>query len=189
MKLVVIGASFGGLYALMDLLGALTTDFPAPLAVVQHRSPDDSDEHRLGHVLSRYSALPVKDADHDQPITAPGVYLAPADYHLMIDAGRFELTVDDVVQYSRPSIDVLFESAARAYGREVVGVLLTGYGHDGTAGMTAIHKAGGITIAEDPESALQPKMPRSAIDAGVVSEVLALDAIAPRLLELARVAA
>ena len=93
------------------------------------------------------------------------------------------------VQYSRPSIDVLFESAARAYGPEVVGVLLTGYGHDGTAGMRAIRDAGGVTIAEDPDTALQAAMPRSAIDAGVASEVLPLDGIAPRLLELARVTA
>jgi two-component system chemotaxis response regulator CheB len=188
-KLVTIGASFGGLYALMDLLGSLPTDFLLPIVVVQHRSSDDRDEHRLAHVLSRYSALPVKDADHDEAIKAPGVYLAPSDYHVLVDGGRFELTVDDLVQYSRPSIDVLFESAARAYGPEVVGVLLTGYGHDGTAGTCAIHDAGGVTIAEDPETALQPAMPRSAIAAGAVSEVLPLDRIAPRLIELATVTA
>jgi two-component system chemotaxis response regulator CheB len=188
-KLVVIGCSFGGLYALMELLGRLTTDFPAPIVIVQHRSSDDRDEHRLAHVLGRYSALPVKDADHGEAIAAPQVYLAPADYHVLVDGGRFELTVDELVMYSRPSVDVLFESAARAYGAEVVGVLLTGYGHDGTAGMRAIRGAGGWTIAEDPDTALQPAMPRSAIEAGAVSEVLTLDAIAPRLLELARVAA
>jgi two-component system chemotaxis response regulator CheB len=188
-KLVAIGCSFGGLYASMDVLGALTTDFPAPIVIVQHRAPDDEDEQRLGHVLSRYSALPVKDADHGEPVTAPGVYLAPADYHLLIDGGRFELTVDDVVQHSRPSIDVLFESAARAYGAGVVGVLLTGYGRDGTAGMRAIRDAGGVTIAQDPESALQGAMPRHAIDAGAATEVLPLDEIAARLLELSGVAA
>jgi two-component system chemotaxis response regulator CheB len=188
-KIVTIGCSFGGLYALMELLGALTTDFPAPIVIVQHRSNDDRDETRLAHVLGRYSALPVKDADHDERIARSHVYLAPADYHVLVDGGRFELTVDEVVMYSRPSVDVLFESAARAYGAGVVGVLLTGYGHDGTAGMCAIRKAGGVTIAEDPESALQGAMPRHAIEAGGVSEVLPLDAIAPRLLELARVAA
>jgi two-component system chemotaxis response regulator CheB len=188
-KLVVIGASLGGLYALMDLLGALTTDFPVPIVVVQHRSADDDDETRLGEVLSRYSALPVRDIDHGERIAPPGVYLAPADYHVLIDGGRFELTVDDVEQYSRPSIDVLFESAARAYRADVVGVLLTGYGHDGTAGMRAIRAAGGVTIAQDPESALQGAMPRHAIEARAASEVLPLDAIAPRLLELSRVAA
>ena len=189
MKLVTIGCSFGGLYALMELLGAMTTDFPAPIAIVQHRSADERDEHRLAHVLARYSALPVKDADHGEAIRPAQAYLAPADYHLMVDAGHFELSVDDQVMYSRPSIDVLFESAARAYGPDVVGVLLTGYGHDGTAGMRAIHDAGGVTIAEDPESALQPAMPRSAILAGAVDEVLPLDSIAARLLELTRVPA
>jgi two-component system, chemotaxis family, protein-glutamate methylesterase/glutaminase len=189
MKLAAIGASYGGLYALMDLLGALTTDFPAPIAVVQHRASGERDEGRLAHVLSRYSALPVKDADHGEPIVPGNVYLAPADYHLLVEAGRFAVTVDEVVQFSRPSIDVLFDSAVRAYGADVVGVLLTGYGHDGTAGMRAIREAGGVTIAEDPDSALQGAMPRSAIEAGGASEVLPLDAIAPRLLELARVTA
>ena len=189
MKAVTIGCSFGGLYALMELLGSLTTDFPAPIVIVQHRASDDTDEHRLADVLARYSALPVKDADHGEPVVPAHVYLAPSDYHVLIDGGHFELTVDDAVQYSRPSIDVLFESAARAYGAGVVGVLLTGYGHDGTAGMRAINDAGGVTIAEDPDTALQPAMPRSAIEAGVVAEVLPLDAIGPRLLELAKVAA
>jgi two-component system chemotaxis response regulator CheB len=124
-KLVTIGCSYGGLYALMEILGALTTDFPAPIAVVQHRS-HDNDEHRLAHVLGRYSALPVSDADHGERLRPAHVYLAPSDYHLMVDGGRFELTVDDVVQFSRPAIDVLIESAARAYGPDVVGVLLTG---------------------------------------------------------------
>jgi len=188
-KIVTIGCSFGGLYALMDLLGALTTDFPAPIVVVQHRSSDEYDEHRLAHVLSRYSALPVKDADHGERIMAPGVYLAPADYHLLVDGGQFELTVDDVVQYSRPSVDVLFDSAARAYGPGAVGVLLTGYGRDGSAGMRAIRDAGGVTIAQDPEAALQGAMPRHAIEAGGAAEILPLEAIAPRLLELAKVAA
>lgn len=189
MKLVVIGASYGGLYALMELLGSLTTDFPAPVAIAQHRAVDSDDDSRLGDVLSRYSALPVRDAEHGEAPRAAQVYLAPADYHLLIEAGRFELTVDEAVHWSRPSIDVLFESAARAYGAEAVGVILTGYGRDGTNGMRCIHEAGGVTIAEDPCTALQPTMPRGAIEAGVVSEVLALDAIGPRLLELARVAA
>jgi two-component system, chemotaxis family, protein-glutamate methylesterase/glutaminase len=187
-KLVAMGASYGGLYALMDLLGALTTDFPAPIVIVQHRS-HDHDEHRLAQVLARYSALPVKDADHEEPLRPAQVYLAPSDYHVLVDGGRLALTVDDLVMFSRPSIDVLFESAARAYGAQAVGVLLTGYGRDGSAGMRAIHDAGGLTIAQDPESALQSAMPRHAIEAGGVSEILPLDAIAPRLLELSRVAA
>jgi len=188
-KLVVIGASYGGLYALMELLGALTTDFPSPIVIVQHRSADDGDEARLAQVLSRYSVLPVADANHGQRPEPAHVYLAPADYHLLVENRRFELTVDDVVEYSRPSIDVLFESAAQAYGPDCVGVLLTGFGRDGTHGLAAIREAGGVTIAEDPETALEPTMPRHAVEAGAASEVLTLDAIAPRLLELFKVAA
>jgi two-component system, chemotaxis family, protein-glutamate methylesterase/glutaminase len=188
-KLVAIGASYGGLYALMDLLGGLTTDFPCPVAVVQHRSASEHDEERLGHVLSRYSALPVHDADHGQPAEPAHVYLAPADYHLLIDGGHFELSVDEPVHYSRPSIDVLFESAAHTCGSDVVGVLLTGYGRDGTHGMVTIREVGGVTIAEDPDTALQPTMPRHAIEAGAASEVLKLEDIAPRLIELCRVVA
>ena len=189
MKAVVIGASYGGLYALMELLGALTTDFPCPIVVVQHRYADAPDEARLGQVLSRYSSVPVRDAEHGEPLMAPGVYLAPSDYHVIVDNGHLELTVDELVQYSRPSIDVLFESAARAFGSDVVGVLLTGFGHDGSGGMAAIRAAGGWTIAQDPDTALQPAMPRNAIAAGGVAEVLPLDAIAPRLIELCGVAA
>jgi two-component system chemotaxis response regulator CheB len=188
-KLVTVGASFGGLYALMELLGSMTTDFACPIAVAQHRAPGSEAAERLGEVLSRYSALPVRDVEHGEEIGAPGVYLAPPDYHLMVEQGRFELSVDDVVEHSRPSIDVLFESAARAYGPELVGVLLTGFGKDGTAGMAAIQTAGGLTIAEDPEFAAEASMPRNAIRAGAVTEVLPLDSIAPRLLQACRVPA
>jgi two-component system, chemotaxis family, protein-glutamate methylesterase/glutaminase len=188
-KLVVVGASYGGLYALMELLGGLTTDFPSPIAIVQHRSADERDEARLAQVLSRYSVLPVADANHGERPKPGHVYLAPADYHLLVENRRFELTVDDLVEYSRPSIDVLFESAAQAYGPDCVGVLLTGFGRDGTHGLAAIREAGGVTIAEDPETAMQATMPRNAIEAGAASEVLKLDAIAPRLLELCKVPA
>lgn len=189
MKLVVVGASYGGLYALMELLGAMTTDFACPIAVAQHRAPDSDDAERLGEVLSRYSALPVRDVEHGEAIGAPGVYLAPPDYHLLVDGGCFELSLDAPVEYSRPSIDVLFESAARAYGPELAAVLLTGFGRDGTQGMRAVHAAGGLTIAEDPDTAAEPTMPQGAIDAGAVREVLPLDSIAPRLLEACEVRA
>jgi two-component system chemotaxis response regulator CheB len=106
-----------------------------------------------------------------------------------VEPGHFELTVDELVHYSRPSIDVLFESAARAYGSDVVAVLLTGFGHDGTAGMAAVHARGGVTIAENPDTAMQRAMPESAIQAGAAAEVLALDDIAARLIELCGVAA
>jgi two-component system chemotaxis response regulator CheB len=185
---VVIGASWGGLYALMDLLGALPTDFGAPIVVVQHRAPD-VDDSRLARVLGRYSALPVSDAEDKQVIEPGHVYLAPADYHLMIDGDHFALTLDEFVQYSRPSIDVLFDSAAEGCHGNVVAVLLTGLGKDGAKGLAAVHDSGGVTIVQEPESAMQGTMPQAGIDAGGAGEILPLDEIAPRLTELCGVAA
>jgi two-component system chemotaxis response regulator CheB len=178
-KLVVIGASWGGLYALMELLGALPTDFPAPIVVVQHRG-HDRDDSRLAHVLSRYSTLPVKDADDKEKLEPAHVYVAPADYHVLIEGDHIALSVDEPVNWSRPSVDVLFESAAAAYGPGVVAILLTGLGHDGAAGIAAVRAAGGVTIVQDPSSAQQPSMPQAGVDAGA-AEVLPLDEIAGRL--------
>jgi two-component system, chemotaxis family, protein-glutamate methylesterase/glutaminase len=179
-NLVVIGASYGGLYALMDLLGALPTDFPSPVVVVQHRAPDDSDDTRLAQVLGRYSALPVHDA-HDKEGLEPGqVYLAPPDYHLLVEDDHLVLAVDEPVNYSRPSIDVLFESAAAAFGDRVTAILLTGYGRDGAAGIARVREAGGRTIVQEPKTALQPAMPEAGIAAGA-AEVVPLDEIAAKL--------
>jgi two-component system chemotaxis response regulator CheB len=188
MNVVVIGASWGGLYALMELLGALPTDFASPIVVVQHRAPD-ADDSRLASVLTRYSALPVEDADDKQPIEPGKVYLAPADYHLMVEHDHFELTVDDQVHHSRPSVDVLFQSAADAFGGNVVAVLLTGLGRDGASGLAAVRSAGGCTIVQEPSSAMQGAMPQAAIDAGGAAEVMPLEDIAARLIELCRVPA
>jgi two-component system chemotaxis response regulator CheB len=185
---VVIGASWGGLDALMDLLGALPTDFACPVIVAQHRAPGDPHE-RLAKVLERHSALPVEDADDKLPIRPGHVYLAPADYHLMVERGHLELTVDDPVEYSRPSVNVLFESAAAAYGSDVVAVLLTGLGRDGAQGLARVRDAGGCTIVQEPESAVQGEMPQAGIDAGGAAEVMPLDEIAVRLIELCKVTA
>ena len=186
--IVVIGTSWGGLYALMELLGELPTDFPAPVLVVQHRGPD-TDDARLGHVLSRYSALPVADAEDKQAIEPSRVYLGPADYHLGVERGHISLSVDEVVHFSRPSIDVLFESAADAYGSETIAVLLTGYGRDGAAGIARVRDAGGTTLVQEPASAMQGAMPQAAIDAGGALEVLPLEKIAARLVALCKAAA
>jgi two-component system, chemotaxis family, protein-glutamate methylesterase/glutaminase len=178
-KLVVVGASWGGLYALMEVLGALPTDFAAPIVVVQHRSPDPDDD-RLAKVLSRYSALPVVDA-HDKQVLEPSrVYLAPADYHLMIEGDHIALSLEEPVNWSRPSIDVLFDSAAAAYGHDVTAVLLTGLGHDGAAGIAHVRAAGGKTIVQEPKSAMRPEMPQAGVDAGA-DEILPLEEIAGRL--------
>jgi two-component system, chemotaxis family, protein-glutamate methylesterase/glutaminase len=186
--LVAIGASWGGLYALMELLGSLPADFHAPVVVVQHRG-HDSDDTRLAHVLGRHTTLPVADAEDKGRIAPTRIYLAPADYHLIVTREHFELTLDEAVHYSRPSIDVLFESVADAFGDKAVAVLLTGYGKDGAAGLARVRDAGGMTIVQEPKSALQPAMPQAGIDAGGAVEVLSLEAIGPRLVELCKVAA
>ena len=188
MRIVVVGASWGGLYALMELLGALPNDFACPIIVVQHRAPD-ADDSRLAGVLARYSSLPVEDAEDKQPIEPSRVYLAPADYHLLVERGHFALSTEDRVHWSRPSVDVLFESAADAYGSDVVAVLLTGLGRDGAAGLMRVRAAGGVTVVQEPASAMQGAMPQAGIDAGGAGEVLPLDEITRRLVELCGVPA
>lgn len=188
MSIVVVGASWGGLYALMELLGALPTDFGSPIVIVQHRAPDDDDQ-RLADVLRRYSALPVDDVEDKQPIEPGRVYLAPADYHLLIEGGFFSLSTEASVQWSRPSVDVLFESAADTYGDSVVAVLLTGLGRDGAAGLARVRESGGRTIVQQPSSADKGEMPQAGIDAGGAVEILPLDDIARRIVEICGVAA
>ena len=181
-ELVVIGASWGGMRAVGELLEGLPAEFRAAVAIVQHRGVTATGG--LAPVMQRRSKLPLVDADDKARIEPGHVYLAPADYHLLVEDGTFALSVDDPVQFSRPSIDVLFESAADAYGPSVAGVLLTGSNEDGTAGLTAIRRAGGLTIAQDPATAESPTMPAAAIAAGAADKVLPLSAIAPLLVEL-----
>jgi two-component system chemotaxis response regulator CheB len=179
LKLVVIGASFGGLYALMQLLGALPSDFDQAVVVAQHRG-HDSDDSRLANVLGRYSSLPVTDAEDKQALEPGHVYLAPPDYHLLVEGDHMALTLDEPVNWSRPSVDVLFESAAASFGDRVTAVLLSGHGHDGAAGIARVREAGGRTIVQDPGSALGASMPQAGLDAGA-AEVVALGEIAGRL--------
>ncbi len=176
-RVVVIGTSAGGLKALEKILGALPATYPLPIVVVQHRSKESD---AFATVMRTMVELPVHEAEDKQP----GVYLAPPDYHLRLEPGRLALSTDDPVSYSRPSIDVLFESAADAYGPEVVGVLLTGANHDGAHGLTRIRAAGGHAIVQDPATAESPEMPAAGIAAGAANRVLALDAIAADLLRL-----
>lgn len=175
-----VGASWGGLDAIGRLLGDLPRNFPVPVVVVQHRSAD-SPPGTLETILGSRGGLPVREVD-DKDVFERGVaYVAPADYHLFVEQGSFALTVDDRVQYSRPSIDVAFESAADAYGRGVIGVLLTGAGEDGTAGMLAIRARGGVTVVQDPAGAEMPAMPQAAVDAGAAVKVMPLEEIGPFL--------
>lgn len=174
--IIVVGASAGGLRALEMVLGGLPRGFPVPIVAVQHRSRESSDAY--ADILGRSVKLPVREIEDDDALRAPGVYLAPPDYHVLIEPGRMVLSVDDPVSYSRPSIDVLFESAADVYGAKVLGVLLTGANHDGAQGLSRIKQAGGYVIVQDPRTAESPEMPAAGIAAAPVDQVLALEDIA-----------
>jgi two-component system chemotaxis response regulator CheB len=183
--LVVIGCSMGGMRALEVVLGSLSREFPIPILVVQHRYRTSNES--LPAFLRRHSDLSVVDALDKQWIEPGHVYLAPADYHLLVDPeGELSLSVDERVEYSRPSVDVLFESAADAFTNGVVGVVLTGANSDGAHGAKRIKQRGGFVVVQDPESAESPEMPRAAIAATRVDRILPLDRIGPFLVELCR---
>jgi two-component system, chemotaxis family, protein-glutamate methylesterase/glutaminase len=181
-ELVVIGTSAGGLDALCQLLGGLDGGLAVPILVVQHRSRESD---ALCEVLQDCTALRLQDAVDKQPLQPAHVYLAPPDYHVLVEHGYLTLTVDEPVAYSRPSIDVAFESAADAYGAAAVGVVLTGANRDGSAGLRRIVDAGGLGIVQAPESAEVPTMPAAAAAAVPEAEVLPLAGIAARLVALA----
>jgi two-component system chemotaxis response regulator CheB len=181
-ELIVIGCSLGGMYALQQILPAFPSDFPVPIAIVQHRHKRSNEA--LPSLLRKSSKLCLVDVD-DKLFIKPGcVYLAPADYHLLVEKGEFSLSVDDAVAFSRPSIDVMFESAADAYRDGVIGVVLTGSNSDGARGAARIKKRGGIVVVQDPKTAEAPEMPQAAITAGGVDRILPLDGIGPFLVEL-----
>jgi len=180
---VVIGASAGGVQALHSLLCAVPADPPFTLAAVLHRSPYFVTD--LPGVLGIHTAHRVSEPVNGQLIERGHVYLAPSDHHLRVRTRRFLLDRAPKEHHTRPAIDPLFFSAAREYGSRVIGVLLTGGGEDGTAGLTAIRHAGGIAVIQDPEEATHPWMPLSALRNDHVDLVLPLEEIAPTLLTLA----
>lgn len=178
-RLVAIGASLGGTSALRSLLGALPADFGAALAVVLHRGRQSDDA--LIRFLQGDCRLPVEEAQ-DKTLIVPGrVCVAPAGYHLLVEGHHLALSTEAPVAYARPSIDVLFESAADACGSEAAGVVLTGAGQDGAAGLAAIKRRGGLTVVQSPETAERSDMPRAALQTGMIDEVLPLERIAPLL--------
>lgn len=179
---VVIGASAGAVEALFVLLPALPANFPVPLMVVVHLPRDK--ESVLPNLYRARCRLEVKEAE-DKELARPGVaYFAPPDYHLLVEPDRrLSLSSDEPVRYSRPSIDVLFESAAEAYGEGVLGVILTGANDDGSAGLRAVCAAGGTAVVQDPATAQAPQMPRAALAACPEARVLRLEQIADYLRE------
>jgi two-component system chemotaxis response regulator CheB len=183
-ELIVIGCSMGGMNALKEILQAVPDDFQIPIAIAQHRHKASNEG--LPAYLRRVSNLCVVDVEDKLWIKPNCVYLAPADYHLLVERGVFHLSVDMAVLYSRPSIDVLFESAADAYGSSLVGVVLTGANADGSRGAKRIKTRGGMVVVQDPATAESPTMPQAAIDAARVDRILPLDRIGPFLVELGR---
>jgi two-component system chemotaxis response regulator CheB len=161
--MIVIGASLGGMKALQKILRQLPAIFSRPIAVVLHRHRESDD--LLVHLLQQASALPVTEAVDKEPILGGRVYIAPADYHLLVDELHFSLSTDDPVQFARPSIDVLFESAADAFGAKAIGIVLTGANQDGASGAARIRAKGGLVIVQDPATAENATMPQSALDA------------------------
>lgn len=179
-QLIVIGTSLGGLHALEVVLSGLPKSLTVPVAIVQHRHKAPNDKLRA--VLQECTNLIIKEAQDKEEILPGWVYLAPADYHLLVeDTGEFALSTDAPVTYARPSIDVLFETAADAYAEKVIGVILTGANHDGRQGLARIKARGGKTVAEEPSTAACPIMPKAAIEAGVVDKILPLAEISPFL--------
>ncbi len=173
---IVIGASAGGVEALLLLLPALPASLRASVLIVQHLPRNRPS--LLAEIFGRRCALPVMEAE-DKAAAEPGtVCFAPPDYHLLVEAGgRLALSVDEPVHYSRPSIDVLFQSAADVYRERLLGIVLTGANQDGAAGLAAIHRAGGTTLIEDPASAMFAPMPASALKRTPASRVLPLAGI------------
>ncbi|MEO7822319.1 MAG: chemotaxis protein CheB [Gemmatimonadaceae bacterium] len=181
-SIVVIGTSWGGLAALTELLGALPANFSVPIAVVQHRSKES--EQLLPQLLQDATDLTVCEMDDKDPLLPGTVHLAPANYHALIDTGSVTLSVEDPVRFSRPSIDLLFISAADTYRAGTIGVVLTGANEDGSRGLDYIVKRGGLALVQDPKTAEIPIMPAAAIKLVPSAEVLSLIGIASRLIEL-----
>ena len=181
-RIVVIGASLGGLQALETVLASLPEDFPLPIVIVQHRKTDP--DETLVALLQEHCALPVREVEDKAEICLGRVYVAPSDYHLLMEHGIFSLTTDEPVHFSRPSIDVLFESSAETCGRGVIGVILTGTGVDGALGLARIKLRGGLTVVQEPGDAQSDGMPKAALARSNVDRVLPLDQIGPFLTEM-----
>ena len=176
-KGIAVGVSAGGLAALSTLLPALSKDFPVPVIVVQHVRAD-SDSFLVDH-LDSLCHLPVREAVDKMDIEGGVIYIAPPGYHLLVEEGgrSFALSVDQPVHYSRPAVDVLFGSAARVWGKDLIGIVLTGANSDGAKGLARIKELGGLAIVQDPRDAENDFMPKAAIEAVKVDEILSLKEI------------
>jgi two-component system, chemotaxis family, protein-glutamate methylesterase/glutaminase len=178
-----VGASWGGLSALRVVLAALPAGFGAAVVVVQHRAAG-GDSRGFCDLLAAVTPLPVCEVEDKQPLKPGRVYVAPPDFHTLVDDDLLALSVDAAVEYSRPSIDVLFTSAAESHRERCLGVVLTGANADGAAGLARIAELGGEAIVQDPETAERAEMPRAALAAVPSARVVPLAQIGPLLVEL-----
>jgi two-component system chemotaxis response regulator CheB len=181
-KLIAIGVSLGGFDALPTLIGGLSRDLAAACVIVQHRPPDD--DSILDRMLGQLSGRTVREPDHHEAILTGSIYLAPANYHLLVDGGHFSLSTEGRVLFARPSIDVFFASASECYEERVIAVCMTGSSRDGALGAQAVHRRGGLVLVHDPKTARSPVAPRAALETVPKALVLQLEELAPKLNEL-----
>lgn len=176
-EVIVIGGSAGSLDVILKLIPALRPRLPVAIIIITHRKA--SSEEILVDLLNAKSTWPVREAEEKDPITPNTIYIAPTDYHLLIEQDRsFSLDVSEKINYSRPSIDITFESAAEVYGPSVLGILLSGANADGVKGLQYIKARGGLCIVQDPDTADVDYMPRQAIEQVKVDKVLPADQLA-----------
>lgn len=180
-EIVVIGSSLGGLKVLELLLSQLPDSFPWPIVIVQHRSKDGGGD--LSELLQRKCKAVVKEAEDKEPIVPSQIYLAPPDYHLLFDEGRFCLSTEAPVRHARPSIDVTLESAVQAYEEKVIGIILTGSNEDGAHGASVIRERGGLVIIQDPKTAEAAAMPNAVLETSG-GQVMSISEIAGFLSQL-----
>ncbi|MBC7465069.1 MAG: chemotaxis protein CheB [Bdellovibrio sp.] len=174
--MIVVGSSAGGIESLTQILVSLPAKFSQTMVIVQHISHDS--KRSLANHFAVISHVPVREVEDKEPIEVGVVYFAPTNYHLLISSdGVFNLNIDPPVSFSRPSIDVLFQSAAEVYQKRVMGIILTGTNHDGADGLKQIRKHGGLAIVQNPDDARYPIMPQTALEVADPQLVMTLDEI------------
>lgn len=187
-KLILIGCSLGGLSATKTLLAGFSEDCVVPMVLIQHREQkaEVSMDNVLTNMIQRYTKRRIEEAEDKTPLELNRIYLAPADYHVLIERDCLALSADEPVTYARPSIDVAFDSAARTYGSGVIGIVLTGASRDGADGAASIESRGGLVVVQDPLTAEKDTMPKAAISATKKARVMTLEQIGPFVSSIAR---
>jgi two-component system, chemotaxis family, protein-glutamate methylesterase/glutaminase len=181
--IAVVGTSWGGLAALREFVSCLPGDLPIPVVLIQHRHKHS--DNALPKLLQDRTPLNVCEVEDKMPMECGSIYVAPADYHLLIEPGYFELSVEEPIRYSRPSIDLTFFSASDVFGPRTIGVVLTGANADGSAGLQRVAERGGAALVQEPATAESPAMPTAALKAVPSARVLTLSAIGAVVAELA----